>query len=196
MRRGFVVSSYTNISQVLGKSRLPLMVLPSSESPTSRYPCSPQTGSPVHHAASPQCRPVRAMCLPAPRMRETQNSLTWISISGFTISTTFCLLTLYKVLQGVGIRQEAWIKYLGSRFETKLEREGFWGMLLGLVSRSVAFVWADDWSPDSRKLRLTLDRSRMLKRTALALRSWISARGLRSDRHVRHYCIQSHVDEL
>lgn len=109
MRKGFVVSSYTNISQVLGKPRLPSHPTV-FRSPTLKYPCPPQTGLPVHHAASPQCRPVRAMCLPAPRMRETQNSLTWISISGFTISTTLCLLTLYKVLQGVGIRQKAWIK--------------------------------------------------------------------------------------
>lgn len=38
-----------------------------------------------------------------------------------------------------------------------------------------------------------------LKRTALAFRSIIvvtSTRGPRSDRHVRHYCIQSHMDEL
>lgn len=79
------------------------------------------------------------------------------------------LLTLYKVLQGVGIRP----KDLGSRVENKLERAGFWGYCWAPITLSGASVCADDGSSHSRKLRLTLDKSPMLKRTALAFRSII-----------------------
>lgn len=83
---------------------------------------------------------------------------------GFPSPQLFCLLTLYKVLQGVGIRQEAWINDLGSRFESKLERAVFWG----------GFFWVPSVGHHWRELRLTLPgRSSMLKRTALAFRSFI-----------------------